>query len=164
MKTPFGEIVILVDEKAMPYTVVEREKSNSFKDVLGCYIISVLLRPDGKEHEIKCVIPDMRYIERYPESGEDIECQAFYNDKDQKLSICVECDSGYLPDGSRWSDKYDYDAEYLENGMSYRISEKTTKCKYVFGIAWIDKIFDEAEKIDHDRDVQTWFAADFTYQ
>ena len=31
-------------------------------------------------------------------------------------------------------------------------------------LAWIDKIFDEAEEIDHDRDVQTWMAADFTYR
>ena len=60
MKTPFGEIVILIDGKEMPYTVVEREKDNSFKDVLGCYIISVPFRPDGKEHEIRCVIPDIQ--------------------------------------------------------------------------------------------------------
>ena len=59
----------------MPYTVVEREKDNSFKDVLGCYIISVPFRPDGKEHEIRCVIPDIQYVESGPESGENIECQ-----------------------------------------------------------------------------------------
>lgn len=164
MKTPFGEVVILIDGKEMPYTVVEREKDNSFKDVLGCYIISVPFRPDGKEHEIRCVIPDIQYVESGPESGENIECQSFYNSRGEKLSICVECETGYLPDGRRWSDKYDYDAEYLENGMSYRVLEKTVECEYVFGIAWIDKIFDEAEEIDHDRDVQTWLAADFTYR
>ena len=162
MHTPFGDIEILLDDKPIRYSVVEKEKNTNYSDVLGCYRIIVEFVPDGKEHEIKCIIPNMIYSERGPESGEDIECQAFYNDKGQKLSICLQCETGYLPDGQRWSDKYDYDADYLDNGMSYKILANTVENKFVFGIAWIDKLVDETGEEDHDRDIQTWLAADFT--
>lgn len=155
--TPFGEIVILLDDKEYDYSFVKKENNEGlFPNVLGCYRIVVEYVPDGKEHEIKCIIPNMKYFDRGPESGECIECQAFYQD-DMKLSICVECETGYLPDGSRWSDRYDYDASYLENGMSYLILNQTKEDKYIFGLSWIDNVVDNPE-----RDVQTWFAADFT--
>lgn len=86
-----------------------------------------------------------------------LECQAFYNKDNWKLSIGVECEIGFLPDGRRWSDRYDYDARYLENGMSYVILAETKEEHFVFGIAWIDNV-----EADHARDVQTWFAADTT--
>lgn len=155
--TPFGEIIILLDDKEYDYSFVKKEKNERlFPNVLGCYRIVVEFVPDGKEHEIKCLIPNMEYFDRGPESGEGIECQAFYQD-DMKLSICVECETGYLPNGSRWSDRYDYDVSYLENGMSYLILNKTKEDKYIFGLSWIDNVVD-----NHGRDVQTWFAADFT--
>ena len=155
--TPFGEIIILLDDKEYDYSFVKKENNKRlFPNVLGCYRIVVEFVPDGKEHEIKCIIPNMEYFDRGPESGEGIECQAFYQD-DMKLSICVECETGYLPNGSRWSDRYDYDASYLENGMSYLILNKTKEDKYIFGLSWIDNVVD-----NHGRDVQTWFAADFT--
>ena len=155
--TPFGEIIILLDDKEYDYSFVKKENNERlFPNVLGCYRIVVVFVPDGKEHEIKCIIPNMEYFVRGPESGEGIECQAFYQD-DMKLSICVECETGYLPNGSRWSDRYDYDASYLENGMSYLILNKSKENKYIFGLSWIDNVVD-----NHGRDVQTWFAADFT--
>ena len=160
--TPFGDIEILLDDKPITYSVVEKEKNTNYSDVLGCYRIIVEFVPDGKSHEIKCIIPNMIYSERGPESGEDIECQAFYNEKGEKMSICLKAETGYLPDGQRWSDKYDYDADYLDNGMSYKILANTVENKFVFGIAWIDKLVDETGEEDHDRDIQTWFAADFT--
>ena len=162
LKTPFGNIVIVLDDKDITYSIIEKEKKNNYSDVLGCYRIIVDFIPDGKGHELKCVIPNMNYSDRGPESGEDIECQAFYNDRGEKMSICLQCKAGYLPDGRKWSDKYDYDASYLENGMSYKILENTAESKYVFGIAWIDKVIDELGEAEHSRDVQTWFAADFT--
>ena len=163
MHTPFGDVVMMVDDVITSYSVIERGKTNDIKDVLGCYLIIVDFIPDGKEHEIKCIIPNIRCSDHGPESGEDIECQAFYNDKGEKLSICVQCETGYLPDGRKWSYKYDYDARYLENGMSYLILENTVESRYTFGIAWIDKVTDEFGEYDHSRDVQTWLAADFTY-
>ena len=58
---------------------------------------------------------------------------------------------------------YDYDADYLENGMAYLIEKHTQSNKYVFGVAWIDNVGWEDEiDNENDRDVQTWFAADPT--
>ncbi len=162
MHTPFGDVIVLLDDKPAAYSIIEKDKKNNFSDVLGCYRLTVNFIPDGKEHEIKCVIQDMKYNDKGPESGEDIECQSFYNDKGEKISICVQCETGYLPDGKRWSDKYDYDASYLENGMSYKILNNTVEDKYIFGIAWIDNVKDEFGILDNSRDIQTWLAADFT--
>lgn len=162
MHTPFGDIEILLDGRPITYSVVGKDKNTNYSDVCGCYRIIVEFVPDGQEHEIKCIIPNMVCTERGPESGEDIECQSFYNDKGEKMSICLQGETGYLPDGRRWSDKYDYDVGYLDNGMSYKILANTVERKYVFGIAWIDKIFAENGAEDNGRDIQTWFAADFT--
>lgn len=42
-------------------------------------------------------------------------------------------------DGTRVSDVYDYDVDYLRNGMAYLIAKNTKTTKYVLGIAWIEK-------------------------
>lgn len=162
LNTPFGEVVILVDDIAVAYSIVEKEKKENYKEVLGAYRIIVDCIPDGKKHEIKCIIPDMKYSDKEPESGEDIECQAFYSCSGEKISICLCCETGFLPDGRRWSEKYDYDACYLEKGMSYKMLEKTVESRWIFGVAWIDKVLDEYEQLDHNRAVQTWLAADVT--
>ena len=162
MKTPFGEVVLLIDGKIASYSIAAKDNEPACQDVLGCYRISVDFQPDGKEHEIKCIIPEMQCTDRGPESGEGIECQAFYNSRGEKLSICVQCASGNLPGWCTGSKEYGYDAEYLENGMSYVILKNTIERRYIFGIAWIDAVADEIEGFDSGRDVQTWLAADFT--
>lgn len=50
---------------------------------------------------------------------------------------------------------YDYENEYLDNGVEYVILPFTKTRRYVFGIAWIEGAVGE-------RDVQTWFGADVT--
>lgn len=49
--------------------------------------------------------------------------------------------------------------------MAYCISEKTKTQRYTFGIAWIDNVGyeDLPVKGEHDRDVETWYAADPSY-
>lgn len=158
LETPFGKVKVLVDDIEHPYGIkVKNPNEKICPDVVGRYHIVVDFIPDGKIHEIKCVIEGMSYIDRGPESGEMLECQAFYNENGWKLSIGVECETGFLPDGRRWSDRYDYDAKYLENGMSYVILKETREEQFRFGIAWIDNVED-----NHGRDTQTWFAADVT--
>ena len=88
------------------------------------------------------------------ESGERLELKSFYRDN-TKLSIGMEGDAGYYPDGTRSLDVYDYDNDYMEDGVSYLILEETKTTKYVFGVAWI-------EKVTAENDVQTWFGADPT--
>lgn len=159
LETPFGKVKILIDDIEISYNAVKKQTCERFcPDIVGHYHINVDFTPDGKEHEIKCIIENISYIDKCAESGEMLESQAFYNKDDWKLSIGVECETGFLPDGRKWSDRYDYDARYLENGMSYVILPETKKEHFVFGIAWIDNV-----ENDHTRDVQTWFAADVTY-
>ena len=159
--TPFGEIEIKIDGKAIPYVALEGKKIESLcPDILGRYQIEIHFKPDGKKHEISCTFTPNNDINRTPESGEDIECQGFYNSKRYKMSIGLLCESGSIG-GVRFSDKYDYDADYLENGMSYIILEETKTESYTFGIAWIDNVgWDDPIDDERDRDVETWYASD----
>lgn len=73
------------------------------------------------------------------------------------MSIGLECEAGYI------GGKYDYDADYLDNGMAYVIMPETKTEKYIFGRAWIDDVGrDDPIDDEHNRDIQTWFAADST--
>ncbi len=160
--TPFGEIKILIDGKATSYTAEEGRKLDVLcPHVLGRYQIAVQFTPDGKKHTIACVFQPVCSYKMTSESGERLECQSFYNDQKFKLSIGLECETSY--GGVRISDKYDYDADYLENGMTFLIETNTKTERYVFGIAWIDNVgWDDPTGESSDRDVETWYGADPT--
>ena len=161
--TPFGEIEIMVDGKTVPYSTREGRKLEGLcPHVLGRYQIEVRFIPDGKAHTIACVLgPDCAYG-KTPESGERLECQSFYNDRRFKLSIGIECETGYVGE-VRATDKYDYDADYLENGMSFLIDQNTKTEQYTFGIAWIDNVgWKDSANEDIGRDIETWYGADPT--
>ena len=131
-------------------------------DVLGRFQITVQFIPDGQEHSIAFVFTPECPYKRAKESGERLECQSFYNDRRSKMSIGLACEAGYVG-GKRLSDAYDYDADYLVNGMLYRIFPDTKTEQYVFGISWIDDVgWGDPTDNNHDRDIQTWFAADPT--
>ena len=168
--TPFGEIKILIDGKQIPYSAMEGRKLDVLcPNVLGRYQIAITFIPDGKKHSIACIFEPNCSYKRSPEAGEFLECQSFYNDCRIKMSIGLECEAGYIG-GVRVSDRYDYDADYLENGMSYIILSDTKTEHYVFGIAWIDDVgwddpdpnWDDSVESKHDRDVETWYGADPT--
>lgn len=144
LTTPLGDIEIYINDKKIEYV----ERNIRISDKL-CPDI------DGKFHVISCKIKD--YIsskEDGVESGERLELKSFYRDN-IKLSIGMEGDAGYYPDGTRASDVYDYDNDYMEDGVSYLILEETKTTRYVFGVAWI-------ENVTAENDVQTWFGADPT--
>ena len=161
--TPFGEIRILIDEKSVPFIAKEgRKLDNLCPHVLGRYQITVPFIPDGKEHTIACVFEPICSYEKAQESGEILECQSFYNDSRFKMSIGLECEVGYI-DGVRATNEYDYDADYLENGMSFLIDANTKTEHYTFGIAWIDNVgWDDPTGESSKRDVETWYGADPT--
>ncbi len=113
--TPFGEIKILIDGKPVSYFAQEGRKLDVLcPHVLGRYQIAVRFNPDRKEHTVACIFESDRLYERAPESGERLECQSFYNDLRLKMSIGLECETGFIG-GVRSSDEYDYDVDYLEN-------------------------------------------------
>ena len=158
--TPFGEIKILIDGQPVPYFAQEGRKQDILcPHILGRYQITVTFIPDGEEHIIACVFESNCSYERTPESGERLECQSFYNDLRFKMSIGLECEAGDIG-GIRASDEYDYDADYLENGMSYMIEANTKTERYVFGIAWIDNVGWDDPIDENERDIETWYGAD----
>lgn len=126
-----------------------------FPNIDGRYKIIIEYESDNLPHCICCVIEDIDYdkMTHYPESGERLECQAFYQDK-VKLSIGIECDTGYFDSGERIGN-YDYDSIYLNNGIGFNILSTTKSHVFVFGIAWINECTDE-------NDLQTWYGADPT--
>jgi len=162
LNTPFGYVAIMIDGQEIEYHPEQLQCDGRFcPDVIGRYKIVVDFVPDGNEHIISCVLPEAVKFHRSPESGEGLECQSFYNKDRCKLSIGLEGEAGYFEDGTRVSDEYDYNADYLDNGMAYFIEKNTKTSSFVIGIAWIDDVGLEDEMDDeNDRDVQTWFAAD----
>ena len=163
LKTPFGDIDVLIDGKSIAYTALKGSDNDVlWPDVRNRFQIVVKYVPDGRKHSISCVFSPTCSYEKGPESGERLECQSFYNPQRIKMSIGLECEAGYIG-GVRASDEYDCDADYLDNGMSYLIMPETKTEQYVFGIAWIDDVgWDDPIDNEHNRDVQTWFAADPT--
>ena len=161
LETPFGVISILIDGTTVPYDAIEGPPDSVlWPEILGIYHITVNYQPDGKEHNIACIFTPSCSYNRGPESGERLECQSFYNDQGFKMSIGTECESWYI-DGKRFSRDYDYDVDYLENGMAYVILPETKTNNYVFGIAWVEGVsWDNPTDDELDRSTQTWYAAD----
>ena len=146
LSTPFGEITVLIDGKPVPFSAQEGRKLDVLcPHVSGRYRISVRFSPDMEEHTIACVFSSDFSYERTPESGERLECQSFYNESNQKLSIGLECE----------------EAVCLENGLSYKIPRDSKRDQYVFGICWIDDVrWNDQNEESQKRDIQTWFGAD----
>jgi len=150
--TPLGNIEIYIDNKHVCYNAVMCNNDKMCMSLNGRYKLCIGYSPDGKSHEIVCVIKNYKPSKQDGiECGERLELKSFYY-KASKLSIGMEGDSGYLPDGTRISE-YDYDNEYVNNGVKYVVFPETKTKVYVFGIAWIDEVNDE-------NDVQTWYGAD----
>lgn len=158
LKSPLGEIIVMVDGHPIDY-ITKKGSDNDvlWPDVRNRYQIEVRYVPDGNEHCLSCVFLPTCTYEKSPESGERLECQSFYSPQRVKMSIGLECEAGYI------GGKYDYDADYLDNGMAYVIMPETKTEKYIFGRAWIDDVGrDDPIDDEHNRDIQTWFAADPT--
>lgn len=151
--TPLGEIEIYIDGVKATYKEQAVSLDGTCPDLGGRFSIAVDFMPDGAEHCIVCRIKGhISGAEDSIESGERLECKGFYNES-FKVSIGMEGDAGY--NGSERISEYDYDNEYLDDGVQYVIWPFTKTQRYVFGIAWI-------ENPDETRDVQTWYGADPT--
>lgn len=151
--TPLGELFITVDGKLIEYEYRKANLVQSCKDVNGRYIINISFIPDGKPHRISCRITD--YIPSKNdgiESGEGLELKSFYNGN-AKLSIGMVGDSVYINGKRIW--EYDYDNDYLDDGVEYVILDITETQNFVFGVSWLNNCTEE-------NDIQTWFGADPT--
>ena len=152
LTTPLGDIEIYIDNEK--YAVKNIGASERLcPDVRGRFCIEISYEPDGKQHTISCKIKKYHASSRDEiEPGECLELKSFYREN-TKLSIGME--GGYYSDGTRATNTYDYDNDYMEDGVLYQIMRDTKTTKFVFGIAWIDNVTAE-------NDVQTWYGADPT--
>lgn len=153
LSTPLGNIIILVDDTQLNYDAISVKRNITCKDVCGRYKIIIDFTPDGQEHQIMCIVDGYEKTDDdYIDTGENLELKNFIKNN-IKLSIGMEGDTGYYPDGTRINNYYDYDNKYFDNGVSYQILKNTHTNKFVFGIAWIDNP-------QQDNEVQTWYGAD----
>lgn len=156
LTTPLGKIEIYIDDKIVTYSVQSLGVMEKLcQNITGRFCIEINYEPDGGQHTISCRIKDYTPSQEDGiESGERLELKSFYKGQ-TKLSIGMEGEAGYFYDGTRASDTYDYDNEYLDDGVQYVIMKDTKTSVYKFGVAWIDNVNDE-------NDIQTWFGADPT--
>lgn len=138
LTTPLGRIKLFIDSEQIVYRYEKITNNRTCPDLSGHYLICVNYIPNGNIHTISCVldghIPNMS---DEVETGENLELKSFWKNR-TKLSIGMTGDSGYLADGTRLNPDFDYDNEYLSNGVLYRILPHTKTTMYKFGIAWLE--------------------------
>ncbi len=152
LETPLGKIEVKLDGEPINYKIITIPTDKTCNELDGRFSIEIQCIPDGKSHRLTCTIINYKPSEADGiESGERLELYSFYKDK-IKLSIGMEADIGCLNNGKRISE-YDYDADYLKDGVCYLILPTTKTNKFIFGVAWITNV-------NAENDVQTWYGAD----
>lgn len=143
--TPLGKLHVTIDGMLVDCVYQLVEKTSTCSDIDGRYAIIVPFAPNGDCHTIACQIENYSAsLNDGIESGEYLELKSFYKEN-VKLSIGMIGDSGLST--------FDYENEYLDDGVAYLILPKTKTEKFVFGVAWLNNCTEENE-------VQTWFGAD----
>ena len=125
--TPFGDIDIQIDGQSVDYEAKEGRKLSQWcPNVIGRYQIRITFVPDGFfNHTICCSFNPSCKFKSEIESGELFESMGFYNNQRYKMSIGVE---GEVPSEGdlEYDDGYfDYNCEYLLNGMAYVVLPET---------------------------------------
>lgn len=155
LKTPLGTIQIFIDDKPIEYEYKAVDVDEWCPDLDGRYSITINFKPDGNKHLIACLIDSYKgTADDFGESGERLELKSFCCNG-AKVSIGTEGDAEYFGKERCSEDGYDYDNNYLKNGMAYETCSFTKTSKYVFGIAWLNNA-------TANNEVQTWFGADPT--
>lgn len=151
--TPLGEIRIEIDDKLVDYDYKCMKSDARFEKLGGRYFIYVPIEIDGKAHTISCRISGYIPSDKdMLEPGENLELKSFYS-SETKLSIGMKGDMGLQ---SGIDTLFDYDNNYLDDGVQYVILPTTKTSEYVFAIAWLDNYRCHDETL-------TWFGADPTY-
>ncbi len=151
--TPLGIIEVFIDDRKYDYEYEPISLDDCCPSLNGRYKIKVSFMPDGKKHTIACRIKD--YSPTKEDSinpGERLELKSFYKGK-TKLDIGMSGDIGGLEYYGVKNAEFDYENEYLDDGVEYIVLKVTKTKEYIFGCAWIDNYND-------DNEVQSWFGAD----
>lgn len=155
LDTPLGKTDITIDGRQIEHRIEKVSPSKSCKDLDGRYFIHVEFEPDSKEHNIDCKLVDFSPTETEHAGGERVESLEIY-EKEIKMSIATQAEilsyENEKIDEDDPCNIYNYDVEYLENGMRYIILPITTEKEVIFGVSWMSNYND-------DNEVQTWFGA-----
>lgn len=148
LKTPFGNVIVRFDGKPVNITVQKSQNSREqlYPDIEYAYLISFEFISDNSEHRLTCTL-DRDDVPGDIESGEHLDAIAFYIDNG-KLTLGCQSDFGVDE-----YDIFDYNGDYLENGLEIYIFPSTKSQIFTFGVSWL-------LNVTHDNEVQTWFAAD----
>jgi len=148
LTTPLGNIEITLDGAVLAAEIILIPPMEVlFPDVTATYMLVVPYISDGQTHILRCCLKN-NSIKGGVESGERLETIAFYA-HDLKLSIGAAGGFGMPYDYP----EFDYDGEYLPNGIEIIIREKTKSKKFVFGVSWISPVTNE-------NSAQTWYAVE----
>ncbi len=151
LQTPLGRLEIAIDNVSIPYRYFPIPVDKTCPDLDGRYAIVIPFSPDQSHHTISCRIRDYKSAaEDSIESGENLELYSFFQNG-VKLSLGMEGEEGCIDNGL--DSPYDYDTQYLADGVQYRVLPTTKTEEFVFGVAWLSRVTGE-------NDVQTWFGAD----
>lgn len=155
LDTPLGKIHVTWDGKLIEYRIEKAPLYEACKDLDGRYFIHISFEPDGKEHNIDCKLVDFSSTKTEHAGGERVESLEIY-EEEIKMSIATQAEVLSYKNGKIDEDDpcniYNYDVEYLENGMRYVILPITTEKEVIFGVSWMSNY-------DDDNEVQTWFGA-----
>lgn len=152
LTTPFGNIEIYFDEKIQENVTITKSKKNNdlYPDIECAYLISYEYFSDQKNHSLKCRLVG-NAEEGFIESGERLEAISFHI-KGGKITIGCEGEFGIPREPG-----YDYDGDYLDNGLEIIIEPSTKSRTFIFGVSWLTECTEK-------NDTQTWFASDpFTH-
>ena len=148
LKTPFGNVNVLFDSKAANITVqkLSLKADRICTDIEYTYFLSYEYQSDNAAHTLTCTL-DRSDISGDAESGEHLDAISFYIGGG-KLTIGCTSDFGTLREGD-----FDFDGEYLKNGLRICIFPNTESRTFTFGVSWL-------LNATSDNEIQTWFASD----
>jgi hypothetical protein len=163
LKTPLGEILILIDKQEIAYDFQELSQNDShFSGVDARFKIVIDFEPDGKMHSISLKLKPSTKVRGFVEAGDFLNALAIYNGNESiKMTVGLKGDSGYFyKDGRLQRDPYclsDYDDVACEKSLtiSYELLKTTKTSRYFFAVAWTQEVTDVS-------DTHTWFAGDPT--
>ncbi len=178
--TPLGVVKILLDNKSLEYKITKENRNElCYPNVNYIYKLKVELPNDNKEHEVACIIPELKTLNYEYEYCSD-EHEFVYNieSKDYLLSIAVATENEFESHEENYEkyrkqlDNKELDeylsklyltsyGEEIKYGIKYRILD-FCKSKYVsFGIAWknIKELENEKLKSENSIEFQVELAA-----
>ncbi|WP_427107670.1 hypothetical protein [Lysinibacillus xylanilyticus] len=148
--TPLGAIKVFINGEEVEFTAIKLDNLKSYcPNANGRYLIHYDYKSEFNDQEITCRIPSIN-VKGEIESGERYEAISFYKN-DIKLTIGVEGEFTNKPD------YFDYNGDYLSDGIQYITFQETIARRFVFGVCWIQPYTEE-------NDTQTWFGADPSFK